>query len=80
LHLYRPDLVECQDAYNLPWVALSYRKRFPETALVAAYMTDFPTVYVERPFAKLLGRPIAQAAANLCYRYCGALYSRFDDV
>ena len=45
-------LIECQDAYNLPWAAIGYRQRHPETALVAAYMTDFPTVYVERPFAR----------------------------
>src|ERR1700741_973537 len=57
LERFRPDLIECQDAYNLPWAALAHRKRFPETALVAAYMTDFPTVYVERPLSKVLGRP-----------------------
>ncbi len=56
LETFRPDLIECQDAYNLPWVALGHRKRHPETALVAAYMTDFPTVYVERPFRKVLGK------------------------
>jgi alpha-1,6-mannosyltransferase len=36
LEQFRPDLVECQDAYNLPWAALHLRKRFPGTALVAA--------------------------------------------
>src|SRR5216110_2177867 len=58
LERYRPDLIECQDANNLPWAAIALRKRFPETALVAAYMTDFPTVYVERPFSKIIGRPL----------------------
>ena len=53
LERFRPDLIECQDAYNLPWAAIGHRKRYPETALVAAYMTDFPTVYVERPFSKI---------------------------
>ena len=62
LERFRPDLIECQDAYNLPWAALGHRKRHPETALVAAYMTDFPTVYVERPFRKVLGKPLAGAA------------------
>ena len=80
LRRFRPDLVECQDAYNLPWAALSYRKRAPETALVAAYMTDFPTVYVERPFAKVIGRPLANLCRAICYRYCGTLYRRFDGV
>jgi len=76
----RPDLIECQDAYNLPWSAISYGRRNPSTALVAAYCTDFPTVYVDRPFTKWLGAPIGAAAARICYSYCGALYRRFDAV
>ena len=80
LDRFRPDLVECQDAYNLPWAAIAFRKANPETALVAAYMTVFPTVYVERPFAKFLGKAIAGACSRLCYLYCGALYRRFDAV
>ena len=77
---YRPDLIECQDAYNLPWAAIGHARRFPGTALVAAYCTDFPTVYVERPFGKWLGRPAGSAASKLCYRYCSQLYRRFDAV
>ncbi len=80
LERFRPDLIECQDAYNLPWIAIAHRKRYPETALVAAYMTDFPTVYVERPFRKVIGNALAGAASRLCYRYCGRLYGRFDAV
>src|SRR5258707_3891881 len=80
LRRFRPDLIECQDAYNLPWAAIHYRKRVPETALVAAYMTDFPTVYAERPFARFMGRPLASLCGRICYRYCGALYSRFDSL
>jgi alpha-1,6-mannosyltransferase len=78
LDRFRPGLIECQDAYNLPWAAIAYRKRSPDTALVAAYMTDFPTVYVERPFSKVLGSVVGSAAARICYSYCGALYRRFD--
>ena len=77
---FQPDLSECQDAYNLPWAAIGYRKRNPQTALVAAYMTDFPTVYVERPFSKFIGRPLASLCGRLCYSYCGNLYRRFDEV
>jgi alpha-1,6-mannosyltransferase len=77
---YRPDLIECQDAYNLPWAAVAHRKRSPGTALVAAYMTDFPTVYVERPFSKFLGGPFGRLCSRICYSYCGALYRRFDAV
>jgi alpha-1,6-mannosyltransferase len=80
LERFRPDLIECQDAYNLPWTALAHRKQHPETALVAAYMTDFPTVYVERPFSKVLGRPIGSLCSRICYWYCGVLYRRFDAV
>ena len=80
LERHRPDLIECQDAYNLPWAAISHRKRHPETALVAAYMTDFPTVYVQRPFRKVIGNTLAGAAALLGYRYCGHLYRHFDSV
>ena len=80
LERYRPDLIECQDAYVLPWTAIGHAKRHPGTALVAAYMTDFPTVYVERPFRKILGKTLAGAASRLCYWYCGKLYSRFDSM
>ena len=78
LEQFAPDLIESQDAYNLPWSAIAYRKRHPETALIAAYMTDFPTVYVERPFSKVIGGPLANLSARICYAYCGALYRRFD--
>jgi len=77
---YLPDLIECQDAYNLPWVVIGHGKRHPGTALVAAYMTDFPTVYVDRPFSKWLGRTAGGAASRICYAYCGRLYRRFDAV
>jgi alpha-1,6-mannosyltransferase len=80
LERFRPDLIECQDAYNLPWAAIAHRKRHPETALVAAYMTDFPTVYVERPLSKFLTKPVAGALARVCYGYCGLLYRKFDAV
>jgi alpha-1,6-mannosyltransferase len=80
LDRFAPDIIECQDSYNLPWAALRYRKANPKTALVAGYFTDFPTVYVERPFSKAVGSNLARAAGRLCYRYCGNLYRRFDAV
>jgi alpha-1,6-mannosyltransferase len=80
LERFRPDLIECQDSYNLPWAAIAHRNRYPETTLVAGYFTDFPTVYVERPFSKVMGGSLAGAAGRLCYRYCGNLYRRFDAV
>jgi alpha-1,6-mannosyltransferase len=80
LERFRPDLIECQDAYNLPWAAIAHRRRYPETALIAAYMTDFPTVYVERPFSRFVTKPIAGLLGRICYSYCGSLYRRFDSV
>jgi alpha-1,6-mannosyltransferase len=80
LERFQPDLIECQDAYNLPWTALSYRRHHPQTALVAAYMTDFPTVYVERPLSRFLTKPVASVLGRICYGYCRALYRRFDSI
>ena len=80
LERYRPDLIESQDAYNLPWAAIAHRRRHPETALIAAYMTDFPTVYVERPLSRFLTRPVGELLGRICYAYCGSLYRRFDAV
>ena len=80
LEHYRPDLIECQDAYNLPWVAIGHRRRSPDTALIAAYMTDFPTVYVERPLSRFLTKPVAGLLGRISYGYCGTLYRRFDSV
>lgn len=80
LERFRPDVIECQDAYNLPWAALAHRRGHPQTALIAGYMTDFPTVYAERPFSKAFGSAVGGAAGRLCYRYCGKLYRQFDAV
>lgn len=80
LERFRPDFVECQDTYNLPWAAIAYRRRHPEVALTAVYMTDFPTVYVGRPLAKKLGGWIAERASRLGYTYCGRLYRHFDGI
>jgi alpha-1,6-mannosyltransferase len=80
LERFQPDLIECQDAYNLPWAAIAHRRRRPGTALIAAYMTDFPTVYVERPLARFMTQPMGRMLGRVCYAYCGALYRRFDAV
>ena len=78
LALAQPDIVECQDAYNLPWTALYYRARHPETALVAGYHTDFPTVYVERYLKPRAGAFAARRTKRAAYRYAANLYRRFD--
>jgi glycosyltransferase involved in cell wall biosynthesis len=80
LERFRPDLIECQDAYNLPWAAIAHTRRHPDTAVIAAYMTDFPTVYVERPLSRFMTKPVAGLLGRVCYGYCGTLYRRFDAV
>lgn len=77
---YCPDVIECQDAYNLPWAALAHRKDHPGTALIAGYMTDFPSVYVERPFSRVMPGKLASNAGRLCYDYLSRLYRKFDAV
>lgn len=74
----KPDLVECLDAYNLPWAALVYRGQQPKTALVAGYRTDFPTVYVEKFMAARFGRTVGRHLKKLSYKYAANLYARFD--
>lgn len=80
LERFRPDIIECQDAYNLPWAALRYRSDHPQTAVVAGYFTDFPTAYVHRPLKRFVGNAVAGQLRSLAYRYCGLLYRRFDAV
>lgn len=80
LDQFRPDIIECQDAYNLPWAVLAHRRRNPNVVAVAGYFTDFPTAYVHRPLKRIIGNPIAGQLRSLAYRYCGLLYRRFDMV
>lgn len=76
----RPDLVECLDAYNLPWAALHYRSRRPEAVLVAGYRTDFPSAYLRRVGRRFIGDAAARVAERLGYRYASWIYRRFDAV
>ena len=80
LDRFRPDLIECQDAYNLPWVAIAHRTQYPKTALVAAYCTDFPTVYVERGVTRWFGPAMGARAARHSYDYAARLYGNFDAI
>jgi alpha-1,6-mannosyltransferase len=43
-------------------------------------MTDFPTVYVERPLRKVLTPIVSGLLSRICYRYCARLYGHFDSV
>ena len=81
LERFRPDLIECQDAYNLPWAAIAHRRRHPDTALIAAYMTDFPTVYLERPLSRILGTAVRRSAwAGSAMPIAECSTRRFDSV
>ncbi len=80
LDRFRPDLIECPDAYNLPWAAIAHQRRHPGTALVASFMTDFPTAYTQRIVGALFGRAAGRGGARLAYRYVAALYRRFDSA
>jgi alpha-1,6-mannosyltransferase len=77
---FRPDFIECQDSYNLPWAAIAHRRRHPETVLVGGYCTDFPTAYIRRFGEPWTGAAIAAGAQRLAYKYCGRLYRHFDAV
>ncbi|HET7274937.1 MAG TPA: glycosyltransferase [Longimicrobiaceae bacterium] len=78
LETEKPDLVECQCTYNLPWTALKYRRRNPAVRVVGSYMTDVPNAYV-RPIAeRVLGKRGGARALALADDYIRRLYSRFD--
>ncbi|MEL7481019.1 MAG: glycosyltransferase [Pseudomonadota bacterium] len=80
LRNFRPASVECLDAYNLPWAALSYRRERPSTVLVAGYRTDFPTVYLDAPVRRRIGAWAAVPLRKAGYTYAARLYSRFDGL
>jgi len=80
LERFSPDLIECQDCYNLPWAAIGHSKRNGGVALTATYMTDFPTVYVGRPLSRFIGGPAARGLSRLGYAYVRRLFRRFDAV
>lgn len=77
----RPDVVECQCAYNLPWAALRHRNEVdPSCVVVGGYRTDFPAAYAEPLVGGLLGKRAGRWAAAAAYRYVARLYPRFDAV
>ena len=77
---HAPDLIECQDAYNLPWAALRYARAHPGVATVGGYCTDFPTVYVGEALEGLGLPRLAAWGRKRAYAYCAKLYKKFDAV
>jgi len=80
LEQYRPDIIESLCPWVLPWIAIRHRWRFPETALVAGYRTDFPNAHVYRVMRDLAGHYPAAFFRGIAYFYAWMTYHRFDRV
>ena len=76
---HRPDLIECQDVYNLPWAAIGHAA-IPTHRPGGGLLHGLPDGLCGSAVAKWLGRPVGAAASRLCYGYCSRLYRRFDAV
>ncbi|WP_017666122.1 glycosyltransferase [Porphyrobacter sp. AAP82] len=77
---YQPDIIESLCPWVLPWIAIRHRRRFPHTALVAGYRTDFPNAQVYRVMKDLSGHYPASFFRNVAYFYAWMTYHRFDRV
>lgn len=80
LREYQPNIIESLCPWVLPWIAIRHRWRFPETALVAGYRTDFPNAHVYRVMRDLAGHYPASFFRELAYLYARLTYNRFDRV
>ena len=80
LREYQPDVIESLCPWVLPWIAIRHRWRFPNTALVAGYRTDFPNAHVYRVMNDLAGHLPASFFRSLAYSYARMTYNRFDRV
>lgn len=76
---YRPDLIESLCPWVLPWAAIHHRRRFPGTALVAGYRTDFPNAHVRRVAFDKFGRA-GWFFYGLSLGYMKITYREFDWV
>jgi alpha-1,6-mannosyltransferase len=80
LRQYQPDIIESLCPWVLPWIAIRHRWRYPNTALVAGYRTDFPTAQVYRVGRQWFGDTLGAGFRQLAYAYAGLTYHRFDRV
>lgn len=76
---YRPDLIESLCPWVLPWAAIDHRRRYPDTALVAGYRTDFPNAHVKRVAFDKFGR-LGWFFYGLSLGYTKITYREFDWV
>lgn len=77
---YRPDVIESLCPWVLPWTAINHRKKFPHTALVAGYRTDFPNAHVYRVGREKFGETIGRGLQKVSYGYAVLTYREFDWV
>ncbi len=80
LREYQPDIIESLCPWVLPWIAIRHRWRFPNTALVAGYRTDFPNAQVYRVGRDLFGPTLGAGFRQLAFAYAWLTYHRFDRV
>jgi alpha-1,6-mannosyltransferase len=80
LERYRPQIIESQCPWVLPWTAINYRRAHPGTALVAGYHTDFPNTHVYRVGAALFGDFLGRGLRKLSAGYAEITYREFDRV
>lgn len=80
LREYQPRIIESLCPWVLPWIAIRHRLRYPETALVAGYRTDFPNAHIYRVMKDLSGHYPATFFKNVGYFYAWLTYHRFDRV
>jgi alpha-1,6-mannosyltransferase len=80
LREYMPNIIESQCPWVLPWIAIRHRWRFPDTALVAGYRTDFPNAQVYRVVEGFAGHYPAAFFRSIAYFYAWMTYHRFDRV
>lgn len=80
LEQYRPDVIESQCPWILPWTAIGHRRAFPETALVAGYHTDFPNTHVYRVGSQMFGDFVGRGLRQLVAGYAHITYREFDRV
>ncbi len=80
LREYQPDLIESLCPWVLPWIAIRHRRRYPSTALVAGYRTDFPNAQIYRVMKDLSGHYPASFFRSVGYFYAWMTYNRFDRV
>jgi alpha-1,6-mannosyltransferase len=77
---YQPDVIESLCPWVLPWAAIHHRRRYPHTALVAGYRTDFPNAHVLRVGIDMFGPVIGRGFYALSLGYAEITYREFDWV